>query len=441
MNQKTLVAAVLFVAIGGLAFWLLRSPDRGERVGKKPRPIPPLNSKQVAKVTITSKGKNVTLARKGQSWRIEAPLSYAADKYAADTMDKKLEELAFGDLVSEQPTRHAEFGVDDQKGTRVQLFDAAGKSLADFTLGKVIDGFTMFRLAGDKKVWQAAGSLRPVFDKDLKLWRDRSIVKITQNKVRELELATAAGTAKLARKDAKAPWTLVSAPIELPKLDKAAISQAVSTLSSLSAQDFADGIKPKAAGLEPPVATITATLEDKTSLRLEVGNELKDARYVRVAGKPQVFKATAYAIKALLLRPIDLKDKTIVALDAAKVTALTLTKHSGDKAEAVKLVKKGKTWLGNGKKVASTTKLEKGLKTLSALKAQGFAKLPESALGLDKPAWQVVVEFDGGKRFELTIGSVEKDQARAVRLTGNKDLFMVRRYVLDQFLLDPKNYK
>ncbi|PID38642.1 MAG: hypothetical protein CSA65_03770 [Proteobacteria bacterium] len=458
MNRKTWTAAGIFVVLLPLSIWVMRAPDTGERVGDRERPLPKLQTNGFNRVTITGKGKSVTLVKVGEAWKLTTPMTYDADKYATESMEKKLIALSFGDLVSDRKQRHGEFEVDDKKGTRVVVAQG-DKTIADFYLGKSVSGFTMFRKAGEEKVWQVAGSLRSTFARTVDNWRDRRIIAFKQDKARKLEFATAAGTITVARKGPKTPWTVVSSPISLGKIDQQAIRSALSALASLTASAFHDKLKSSVAGLDKPLATLMATLEgESTSYRLEIGAATKKkGRYVRVAGKPQTFEIQAYTAKRLLKRPIDLKDKTMLSLEQAKIQRLTLRKLSAEAIDGVQLTRgKGKDgkpsteWFsvkvdktgpkGKGKKVASTTKLSEGLKTLATLKADHYPRVAASELGLESPAWTVTVELEDSKTIELAIGSKLKDKCRAVRIGSRPDIYMVRKYVLERFLLEPKNY-
>lgn len=441
MERRNQVALVIFLLLGVAVFFLYRAPERGQRVGERPRPVPRLAKEQIKKVTLTSKGKTVVLERRAERWHMTSPVEYIADKYASETLQRKLEELQFGDLITERKEKHLAFEVTKEKAVRVQVSDGKA-SLADFYLGKSESGFTMFRLHGEDKVHQAVGFLRSTFDKEPRLWRDRRISSAKRDDVRQVSFATPAGTATLKRDGAKAPWTVVSAPIALPKLDEAAINNALAALQSLSAHDFDDKISAKDAGLDPPHASIALTLEGGKSAQLLVGKKGKESYWVKAGDKPQIFTLKHYSLKALLLRPVDLKDKTILSFDQKKVISLRLEQLGGKAPRRVLLERKGAGWTGNGKQLASSKKIEAAIKTLSKLKAHTFARDTAQGLGLATPAWRVVITLaDGAGSSTLLVGGVEKEGARGVRLEGATDLYLLRKHALDRILLDPAKFQ
>jgi len=438
MQRKTVTALVVFLMLLGGVYWLLKTPEKGQRVGERPRPFASMPKGSVRQVTLTSKGVTVTLAKSAGGWRVSKPVDYAADPYAADATVEKLEKLEFGDLVTEQKSRHAEYEVDDKHGIHV-VAEGGGKVLADFYLGKVVDDFTMLRPAAKDQVYQTVGALRFVFDRELKNWRRRTIIEFKQEDARKLEVQSGEARVVLARADEKAPWKVESSTTPIEKLDEAAVSNLLSTLYALSAFDFADGLPLDKAGLDKPSARITATLKSGPPITLLVGGHKDDDTWVQRQGVPQIFVVKKHSLENLLKRPVDLRDKTIWTFKADEVTALTLDKKK-DK-ESVKLTLKGSDWLADGKKAKDPGRIKTALEALGSLKAEGFARDSAKDLGLDKPDWVVEVQLKGKGKQQLTIGSVEKEGVFGVVRKGADDLYTLRKWSLDRFLLEPKSLK
>jgi hypothetical protein len=433
---------VVFLALLGAVYYLQTRPDKGERHGDRPRPVPPLSDSQIRRVTITAKKTRVVLERSGKDWRVTAPVNDEADSYAAKTMVEKLTGLEFGDMVTEREDRHAGHKVDDRGGIHVEVSD--GKStVADFFLGKVADGFTMLRAAGKDQVYQAVGALTHAFEREVKNWRRRTIVELKQQDVRQLEITTrgvpGAGAIVLSRPDEKSDWKVVRSDAPVQELDKAVVSGLLSGLGNLSAFDFADGAKPEQTGLAAPTATVVAHLKGGRKTTLLVGSRKGDDYWVRNQDDPQVFIVKKYAVDSLLRRPIDFREKTVLRFRAEDVVGLSIQNKT--ERSSVTLTRKGEDWLGDGKKVKDTTKIKGALETLSALRAEGFAWLTAEELGLDRPGWVLEVRLKDRTRHVLTVGSEEKDSLFGLRVADRPEIFTFRKYTLDRFLLDPGSYK
>ncbi|MBW2731586.1 MAG: DUF4340 domain-containing protein [Deltaproteobacteria bacterium] len=440
MERRNQVALGIVLLLGVTVFFLYRAPERGERVGERARPVPKLAKEQIKKVTLTSKGKTVTLQRRKERWYVTTPADSPADKYASETLQRKLEELTFGDLITERKEKHAAFEVGADKAVRVQVSDDK-TVLADFYLGKAETGFTMFRKHGEDKVYQAVGFLRSTFDKEARLWRDRRILAAKREDVRQVEFVTAAGTATLKRSGPKAAWTVENTPVPLPKLDEGAINNALAALQSLSAYDFDDTISAEDAGLEPPQASITLSLEGGSKVKLLVGKKGKEHTWVKGSAQSQIFIVKHHSLKSLVLRPVDLKDKTVLTFDKDKLLSVHLEQLQGASPQRVLLERKDLGWTGNGKKIASIKKITAAVKTLSKLKAHAFAQHQAEELGLTNPLWRLTLKLADGSTHVLQVGGVNKEGSHGAQIDGSEDIFLLRKHTLDQFLLEPSKFQ
>jgi hypothetical protein len=442
MSRKTVLALLVFLVLLGVVYYLQTRPDKGERRGERPRPVPRLSESQIKQVTVTAKGATVVLERSGKAWRVTAPIEDEADSYAAKTMAEKLTGLEFGDMVTERKDRRAEQKVDRKGGIHVVVSDGQ-KTVADFYLGKVADGFTMLRAAGKDQIYQAVGALTHAFEREVKNWRERTIVELRQQDVRQLEVTTSrvpgAGTIVLSRPDEKTDWKVVRSDTEVAELDKSTVSGLLSGLGNLSAFDFADGAKPDQTGLGAPTATLVAHLKGGKRTTLLIGNREGDDYWVQEKSAPQVFVVKKYAIDSLLRRPIDFREKIVLRFSARDVASLSIQNRTAK--SSVTLTRKGEDWLGDGKKVKDTTKLKAALDTLATLRGEGFAWPSAEELGLDRPGWVVEVRLKDRTRHTLAVGSVEKDSLFGLRLAGKPEIFTFRKYTLDRFLLDPASYR
>jgi hypothetical protein len=364
------------------------------------------------------------------------PVSYPADKYAARTLVEKLEKLELGDLVTEQKGSHAEHEVDDRGGARVTVSDGRA-TLADFIVGKAVGDHTMLRLAGRDQVYQAVGSLRAVFSKEVKLWRERAIFNFPADDARALRVTTRSGEVALSRADDKAPWKIDRAAPPVDKLDADAPRALLSSMASLSAADFADNAAAAQTGLDQPEATVTVQLKDKTEKQLLVGKSDKDNFSVKAGSAPQVFLIARYAAESLIKRPIDFRDKTIFSFKPEELTELGITHLKGGQRTAATLARKGDAWHKDGKPLSDQTKPKGAAEALATLVADRCAAQSAAELGMSTPEWRLALRLKDGRRLALTVGAKEQDGFFGVQREGLADLFACRKYKLDRFLLDP----
>src|SRR5581483_4423166 len=108
MEKKTLIALIAFLAAGVGAFFVMRSPEKGQRTGAARRPIPEIKSDTVDELELTSEKQDHTvLVNKCGGWRLKTT-DQGADPQALKMLVDALGKLTFGDLVTESADKLAD---------------------------------------------------------------------------------------------------------------------------------------------------------------------------------------------------------------------------------------------------------------------------------------------------------------------------------------------
>jgi uncharacterized protein DUF4340 len=435
MRTRTLLTLALFGALLGVAFWVRRIPEKGDRRSDRPGAFAPIPAAEIAKVTIRNAGQTVVLRRGDKdAFRVAEPVDYPADSYATKTMVEKLGKILFDEVVTDRPDKQAEFEVDDAKGTRVTVLDKSGKVRADFLVGKYVNGTTMMRQVGRNQVFGAVGSLKFVFAKDAKGWRDKTILDFKREDAQRLEVETAAGRIVLKKKD-ETTWEVESSPIPIANLDQAMPSQIVTSLAALKANDFADGAGPEA-GLDKPEATLSVTLKDGNTRRILVGahkGEKGDDVYVRPPDGRQVFLLRKQTIERIARHPIEFRDKTVLSFKADDAVEIKITKGKG----ALTLVRNGGDWATRPSGEIDAAKVRTLVAALANLKA---STLSDDAVA-GKPTGEVAVRLRDNTRATVRVGALVGDSNYYVQRDGRDDAFLVGKYTVDRFLVDADGLK
>src|SRR5450759_3820995 len=326
MNRKTLIAGLIFAGLILTTVLLLRSPEKGSApTGDAARPIAKLAADGFDTLEVTKGKTTTTLKKEGDVYKIVKPIAYPADKDAAKMAFESLTKMEFGNIVSDQKSRQAEFELgDDALRVTVKKGD---KPLADLRIGKTTNQMTMVRLEGKADVWATTGFFKNQFDKDPNAWRDKSIVAVDEKDAEKLQVATKSGQkivlSKPAARDAgPAPeWQVVESSVKVEPFDKSVAAGVVSQLVTWKANDFADDAKPEQTGLATPELTVTVGLRSGKQLTVLVGNKKgEDEWYVKLADQPQVFVVKKFNLDRMNKRPIDYRDKTICNLKADELT-------------------------------------------------------------------------------------------------------------------------
>jgi len=447
MNKKTLIAGGAFAFLGAVSLGVLRTPEKGQRVGEAPRPLAKIGAADFDTLEITKDGKATTIKRNGADFSVTAPLQYAADKDSAKEAFEAVEQLDFSGVISDQKAKHKEFEV--AEGSLHVVAKKGDKTLANFYVGKSLGAQTLLRLEGKDEVWQAKGSLKFKFDKDTSAWRDKVVTTFNEADATKLEVKAADGSHLVMEKVAKDPaakeaapsdegWKVKESSLPIDHLDKTVAEGIVSALSNLRTNDFADDAKAEDTGLASPKVTLAVTLKDGKSHSIMIGNKKGEEDYfVKRDGAEQVFIAKKWNIERANKRPADFREKVICNVPAGDVLEVAVSR----KEDSFTLSKgKGPDEWKLGK--LSGIELDSSKATAIAgyfadWKATGFAESnAPAATGLDKPMATVTVKSKNkASSCTLKIGAPTADKASSyVQVVGQADVMLAPQWQIDRVL-------
>jgi hypothetical protein len=456
MNRKTLTALGAFLILAIVALVALRQPEKGERATDHPHPVAKLDPAQITTLDVTRNGVTTTLKNAGGKYRVVAPVAYAADEPTAKAAFEGLGKMDVSDLVTEQKAKQPEFEVDDKSGIHL-IAKHDDRVLADLILGKNAGGGTMVRPNGKDEIWRASGISRYVFDKTPSDWRDKSIATFPMTDAARMEVTARDGSKitlkKTGTKQANdEKWAVVQSSVKIDKLDSGVPNGIASALASWKTNNFADGVKLAAAGLEPPALTITigsgAEAKGDKSITVLIGDKKgEDEVYVKKADAPQVFLVKKYNLERINRRPIEFRDKTLCDLAAADVTEIAVS--AGDRSYT--LVKTGADWKATkpARLEIDSGKVNPIVGGLKDWKGNGFAE--DQSLkdnGLAKPKAVISVKAKGpGKggsapACQIRVGGETKDKINYyVASAKTPDVYTAPKWSVDRILIKPDDLK
>jgi hypothetical protein len=259
--------------------------------------LPKVQKEQVTELRISAPGKKaVTLVKEGDVWKLTAPLKADADKDAVDTALTKLGELESVSVAATKQENHERLEVTENKGVHV-VARGGDKTLANIWLGTYLSGNTMVREDGQVNVATARGSIKFPFDKELKEWRDRSIVEVPTDQLTELTFANKNGTWKFVKESGA--WKQAPGEKEIPEFDASKVNSIASSIASLRANDFAaEDVTADSAGVgATPNGTVTLSSSDDAGAKqvlLRIGNKHDSGFYAMREGKEPIYVISEY---------------------------------------------------------------------------------------------------------------------------------------------------
>jgi hypothetical protein len=451
MSRKNLTTLVLLAVLTVVAIVVLRRPEKGQRVGDRPRPIAKLAAGSFDTLTVTKADVATTIKKDGDKYKVVAPVQFPADENVAKQAFEAVEKLEFGDIVSDQKAKHAEFEVEepapgskDAKAVRVAV-KKGEQVVAEFLIGKSVGGNTLVRLPGKDEVWTGLGSFRYNFDRDTSNWRDKTITKFAQADAEKIEVKGKSGARVVAKNEGGDKWSVVESTLPVPKLDNSIPTGIVSALASLVTNEFADDAKPADTGLEAPNTTVIVSIKGGKTVTLLIGNKkTDDDYYVKTPESPQVYLVKRYNIDRVVKRPIDFRDKSLCDIAEADLVDVSVT-HDKDSYALVRDAQKNE-W-----KITKPAGLTLDPAKISPLagafkdwKAAGFAEEQDAkANGLAKPKATITAHSKDKKTVcALKIGDETKDKVNYAAQSGTSpDVFLVAKWAADRLLVKVDDLK
>jgi Domain of unknown function (DUF4340) len=453
MNRKTLIALAMLGALTVIAIVVLRQPEKGERVGERPRPVPKLAAGSFDALVVTKANATTVIKKDGDKFKVVSPVQYPADDNVAKQAFEAVEKLEFGDVVSDQKAKHAEFELGD--GALKLAIKKGDQVLAELLVGKSVGGNTLVRLPGKDEVWTGLGSFRYNFDRDTTNWRDKTITKFTQSDAEKIEVKGQGGARVLVKSDGGDKWSIVESTLPVPKLDDTIPQGIASALASLSTNEFADDAKPADTGLADPTTTVTVSLKGGKTVTVLVGKKKgADDTYLKTADAPQVFLVKRYNIDRIEKRPIDFRDKSICDIAEAELGEVAVT-HDKDSYALVKeatgagkkpdkKIDKKTDQAGDWKATKPAglaldpAKVSPVAGAFKDWKAAGFAvdQSPKEN-GLVKPKATIIARSKDKKKIcALKIGDESKDKINYAAQAGSSpDVYLVAKWATDRILV------
>lgn len=311
-RYRVLIGGVVLAAMIGLTWWAVSTRTGETPAAETTTPtLPTIDRDAITQLEVRRPEDDAStrLVRDGESWRVAAPVEAAAARTALDTALDKLGDLEVTRVATRLASQHERLEVDAAHAVRVTA-RAGDETVIDFWIGAYRNGNTMIRLEGQDEVLMVRGSIKFAFNKPVRDWRDRAIVEIEGNDVREAEFTSTNGTFRFRRSEDA--WAQVleapegePAPAEIERFAPTKVRTIVNGLARLRAHDFAAAdVTVESAGLAESAARVLLVSgegESAQTIRLLVGNEVSDGnRYVMREGDPTIYVVARFMAERLL---------------------------------------------------------------------------------------------------------------------------------------------
>ncbi len=443
---KTGVAVVVLAGLVAF-YWFYERKTEPKPEGEREKvTVLAVDKAKAKELTLASNGTTIKVVKEGGAWKVVSPFVAPADSSAVEAMLSSLGKLEADEVVVEQTSDLAQYGLAQPSRTVTALVEGGKQPLTVQFGAKAPDNSSVYaKTPGSPKVYLVASWVESAFDKKPFDLRDRDLLHVKRDDVRQLEVAGPEAGYALARTDS-GDWAFTK-PVAT-RAGRWSVDGLLGTVEGLRMESIAaEGrISPQERtrfGLEKPARTVTLVLKDGATRTLEIGAGIvepapaptpapaKGAKvaaaekpkptkyYVRLAGSDLVAVVPATLADDLAKGMGELRAKRLLEVATYEVEGLEVV-AGGAKKTYVKTTTKDKDGFDKSQwkrtapdaKDVDTTKLEDAL-FKTGVEATEFIDQPKdlAAYGLDAPILKVTVKAKG----ESWIAVGKKDGAYYAR--------------------------
>jgi len=409
--RNTIIVLVLLAVVGGYAYYASKQPAEQSNKLFKIKP------EDVAAVSLKYPGREIELAKEAGKWMLVKPIAAEADQTAANNIARAVADCEVKKTLEEVPANLQPFGLAKPE-VIVTVTTNDKRTLPGIEVGKTTPvGFSAYIKTTDKPdVMLTTSAFPPEVKKTVDELRDRELVKFDPDEVQKITLDRGDGNAVELDQE-HGVWVIVK-PAKYTA-DQAAVRQFLTSLVGTRIDQFVND-KPSGLsqfGLDKPRLTISVFAgkqEARQSLMFGAKQSPaeKDAIYVRRGESAPVYTVHSYAFSDVNKSLNDLRDKTLLAFDPAKVERVTVS--AGAKSFMLERPADGKWQVveGGSKVPADVVEVERYLDQLHDAKGKSIVEDPMSdpkKFGMDAPAEEVTLNSKDGKLLgELKVAKLER---------------------------------
>jgi hypothetical protein len=398
--RNTVLVGAIFVLLGAYIYFF--ELPKGDK--EKYQPLLSFKQEDVAGMTLAYPGQEIQLRKETSGrWRMTHPLQVPADESTISGVLSALSAIEVKRTIEEKAGSEElkNFGLDKPQ-VKISISLKGGGSLPPVLIGAKtpVGDSTYVKKETEPRVLLTSSLLSSSFEKKLHDFRDKKILDISENEVKQLTLKRAAGTLVLVRKGDE--WF-----IDKPKpyrADQAEVQGILASLSTMFARDFVDNsrLDLKRYGLDRPFLQIGLDTAEKGQREILFGDRRQGNDEIYVTMHPE---GTVYRVLESVLKSFDkdltaLRDKQVLSFAQDKVAKLQIDRAPD---ESIVLVK-----TSDGEWAQGASKTEKPqqqavmayLAALGTLRANGFAEDEPKEIkkyGLEPPAVRISLDDKDGK--------------------------------------------
>lgn len=223
--------------------------------------VPKDDADKVTKVELTTVDKDdktkktkVTLEKKGDDWQVTSPVVAKANAANVKSLVDNLKDLKVKEVIDRTAGSYDQYELTDEKAVHVVAYKGDAKAV-DLYFGKSGSRGQMARVGGKDGVYTTGGYSSYLYTRDVKNWRETSILKFEDANAIQIEVTNKSGlfsfskngdTWSGSRTSRDKEGKLDKPEKDWKKFDEAKVKDLLRAYKGLNAEDFGDVAKDKA---------------------------------------------------------------------------------------------------------------------------------------------------------------------------------------------------
>ncbi len=297
-GNRLLTAFALLIALLGITVWQWKAREKeDDRPADVTVTLPKVTKGTVDSLDVSIPGKPaIKLVLKDKRWRLTTPVDAAADQNAVETAVSKLSELDVIGVAATKADNYALLELDDAKAAHVVARQKAN-TIIDLLIGTSRSGNTVVKEKSAVMAALVKGPVKFAFEKDVKDWRDRSVVDVPLDTVKDAVFQSPNGTF-LFVSDGK-DWKQAPGEKPIADFEGAQVKSILGSATSLTAMDFAaPGVTADSVGVgAAPIATLKIGTSDEKGaqeITLRIGKKQDSSYYLMREGNESIYLVTDF---------------------------------------------------------------------------------------------------------------------------------------------------
>jgi len=255
-----------------------------------------------------TKKNKVVLEKKGEAWEVTAPLSAKASESSIKSLVDNLKDIKVKEQIDKSATSYDQYDLSDDKAVHVTAYKGADKAV-DLYFGKSGSRGQTMRVGGKDGVFTADKYSSYLYTRDVKGWRDSSILKFEDANAIQVDVTNKNGLFSFSKNGEK--WSasmtkrdkdgkLGKPEKDWKKFDEGKVKELLRNYKSLMADDFGTDKDRDAAGLDKPEengGVVHIKLKDNAGdVIIKVGKTSKgSSRWAIHDGSPILYTLAQYS--------------------------------------------------------------------------------------------------------------------------------------------------